>query len=100
MCSKQDRPGPLKLVQRVLPRKGGLSVFYPLDIFKTDSDGSVLWRGAEENLVAAKRRIEQLSLSAPGDYLVLNQYTGRQVLITQFRKDANETCTEPIGVAF
>ena len=29
-------------------------MFFPLDIFKTDSDGSVLWSGAAEDFVAAK----------------------------------------------
>jgi len=33
-------------------------MFYPLDIFKTDSDGSVLWRGAVESVEAAKARIQ------------------------------------------
>jgi hypothetical protein len=56
-------------------------MFYPLDIFKTDSDGSVLWRGAEENLIAAKRRIEKLALSSPGEYLILDQHTGQRVLV-------------------
>ena len=53
-------------------------MFYPLDIFKTDSDGSVLWRGAAEDLVAAKKCIEKLALSAPGEYLILNQRTGQR----------------------
>jgi hypothetical protein len=56
-------------------------MFYPLDIFKTDSDGSVLWRGAAETLVAAKARIQSFALSSPGEYLVLNQHTGDRVSI-------------------
>ena len=57
-------------------------MFYPLDIFKTDSDGSVLWRGAAETLAAAKACIKKLALSAPGEYLLLEQHTGDQVRIT------------------
>ena len=53
-------------------------MFQPLDIFKTDSDGSVLWRGAAEDFVAAKRRIEKLALSSPGEYLILDQKTGQR----------------------
>jgi len=57
-------------------------VSYPLDIFKTDSDGGVLWRGAPENLVAAEACIKKFAISSPGQYLVLNQHTGQRVLIT------------------
>jgi hypothetical protein len=56
-------------------------MFHPLDnfdIFKTDSDGAVLWRGTAENFVAAKKRIEKLALAAPGEYLILNQRTGQR----------------------
>jgi hypothetical protein len=44
-----------------------VSMFYPLDIFKTESDGGVLWRGAAETLVAAKACIKKKknSLSLP-----------------------------------
>ena len=57
-------------------------MFYPLDIFKTDSDGGVLWRGAAETLVAAKACINKLAVSSPGEYLVLDQHTGNEVRIT------------------
>ena len=70
-----------KLLQRVLSERE-VPMFYPLDIFKTDSDGGVLWRGAEENLIAAKRRIEKLALSSPGEYLIFDHHTGRRVLVT------------------
>jgi hypothetical protein len=56
-------------------------MFQPLDIFKTDSDGSVLWRGAVESLVAAKLRIQRLALSSPGEYLIVDQLTGEHVLV-------------------
>ena len=56
-------------------------MFSPLDIFKTDSDGGVLWRGAAEDFVSAKRCIEKLALSAPGEYLILNQRTGRRMRV-------------------
>jgi len=57
-------------------------MFYPLDVFKTDSDGSVLWRGAAEDFVAAKAWIQKLAASAPGEYLILDQKTGQRVLVT------------------
>jgi hypothetical protein len=56
-------------------------MFYPLDIFKTDSDGSILWRGAVETFVAARARIHTLALSSPGEYLIFDQYTGQRILV-------------------
>jgi hypothetical protein len=53
-------------------------MFHPLDIFETDSDGGVLWRGAAEDFKAARRFIEGLALSASGEYLILNQHTGQR----------------------
>jgi hypothetical protein len=70
------------LVQRCLSEREVSAMFYPLDIFKTDPDGSVLWRGAAETLVAAKARIQSLALSSPGEYLILDQHTGQRVLVT------------------
>jgi hypothetical protein len=56
-------------------------MFQPLDIFKTDLDSGVLWRGAAEDIVSAKRCIEKLALSSPGEYLVLD-HTGNRVPVT------------------
>jgi hypothetical protein len=56
-------------------------MFYPLDpldIFKINLDGSVLWCGAAKDFVAAKRFIEKLALSVSGEYLILNQQTGQR----------------------
>ena len=53
-------------------------MFYPLDIFKSDSDG-LLWCGAAETLVAAKRCINKLGVSSPGEYFVLDQQTGARI---------------------
>jgi hypothetical protein len=56
-------------------------MFYPLDIFETDSDGGVLWRGAAETFIAAKTIIKKLAASSPGEYLILDQHTGQRVSI-------------------
>jgi hypothetical protein len=56
-------------------------MFYPLDIFKTDSGGGVLWRGTAETLIAAKAHIQELAASSPGEYLILDQKTGQQVFV-------------------
>ena len=55
---------------------------YPLEIFKTEPDGGVLWRGAARDFESAKASVKKLALSSPGEYLVLDQHTGQRVLIT------------------
>jgi hypothetical protein len=57
-------------------------MLHPLDIFKTDPDGSVLWLGAVASVAAAKAHIEKLGRSSPGEYLILHQVTGDKVCIT------------------
>jgi hypothetical protein len=54
------------LVQKGFQEREVSAMFYPLDIFKTDSDGSILWRGAAETFVAAKAFIKKLAASSPG----------------------------------
>ena len=58
-------------------------MFQPLDVFKTYSDGSVIWRGAAETFRAAKAYIKELAASSPGEYLVLDQSTGSRVFVTR-----------------
>ena len=55
-----------------------------LDIFKIDSGGRVIWRGAAERFVAAKAQIQMLTLnclSSPGEYIILDYDTGHRVLV-------------------
>lgn len=54
-------------------------MFHSLDIFKTDPDGGVLWRGAAETSGAAKVLIAKLAVSSPGEYLIFDQITGNKV---------------------
>ena len=56
-------------------------MFPSLDIFKTYSDGSVVWCGTENSFIAAKRRVEKLALLSPGEYLILNQLTGDRIRV-------------------
>lgn len=80
-CPKRDRQGGTKLVEKCL-EKGEVTLMLPsYDIFKIDSGGSVLWRGAVESFEAAKACIQELALSSPGEYLVLDQHTGHKVCV-------------------
>jgi hypothetical protein len=57
-------------------------MFQPLDIFKTDSNGTLLWRGAAETWVAAKASVKKLALSSPGEYFIFDQHTRQRVRVT------------------
>jgi hypothetical protein len=57
-------------------------MFQPLDIFKTDSSGTLLWRGAAETWVAAKASVKKLALSSPGEYFIFDQHTRQRVRVT------------------
>jgi hypothetical protein len=49
----------------------------PYDIFRIESSG-VLWCGAAAAIETAQDRIQELSFSSPGSYLIFNQNTGRR----------------------
>jgi len=51
-----------------------------LDIFKIDSDGGVLWRGAVKSFAVAQARIQMLGLSSPGEYIILDEDSGQRLL--------------------
>ena len=53
----------------------------PLDIFKKQHDGTLLWKGTAENLEIAKLSVRVLANTSPGHYLVVHQGTGEQILI-------------------
>jgi hypothetical protein len=64
-------------------------MFHPLDIFEIDSNGGILWRGAAVDFKAARGFIEQLALSASGEYLILNQHTGQRQRVRVGCRDFN-----------
>ena len=51
------------------------------DIFRTATDGSVLWLESAADLEAAKIRVKELAASLPADYLIQNQSTGQRIAI-------------------
>ena len=54
---------------------------HPLDIFKIESDGQLLWQGAVESFAAAKARILELTMASPGEYILLDQNAGHRALL-------------------
>jgi hypothetical protein len=56
------------------PVNGGCPMHAPLDIFKKDVRGNLIWLDCVVDLDAARSRINQLALT-PGEYFVFDQRT-------------------------
>ena len=56
-------------------------MLFHLDIFKTGTDGQLLWRAAVESFAAAKARIQELMMVSPGEYIILDENTGHRALL-------------------
>ena len=61
-------------------RKGSQTVLAPLDIFKMQ-EGSYVWKAAAENFELAKSKVKQLATTAPGQYMIFSQTTGKKIVI-------------------
>jgi hypothetical protein len=61
-----------------------------LDIFRIES-GGVLWREAVTTIETAKARIQELALSSPGNYLIVNQKTGERITVMPGSTAPNRT---------
>jgi hypothetical protein len=55
----------------------------PFDIFRMNS-GYVLWCEAAATVEIAQERIQELTLSSPGGYLIFNQQTGQPIPANRF----------------
>jgi hypothetical protein len=51
------------------------------DIFRTETNGGVLWIESAATLESAKARVQELGKRSPGEYLLLNQETGNKLVI-------------------
>ena len=56
-----------------------------LDLFRRNEDGEFIWLEAGEDLKAAKLRLQELSASAPGEYLLFDRATAQ--IIERLRKE-------------
>jgi len=43
--------------------------------------GTYLWKGTAETFELAKTKVKQLVTTAPGDYLIFSQTTGKKTII-------------------
>jgi hypothetical protein len=53
----------------------------PLDIFKLENDGSIVWKGIAETLEIAKLSVKTLAETSPGDYLIFSPATGEKTVV-------------------
>ena len=53
----------------------------PYDIFQSETDGSVLWRGSAATLDEAKSRVQELAASVPGQYIILSRLNGSKMVV-------------------
>jgi hypothetical protein len=53
----------------------------PFDIFKSEDDGGLVWKGTAETLETAKLSVKVLMASSPGSYIIHSQKTGHQTRV-------------------
>jgi hypothetical protein len=53
---------------------------HPIDIFQMENAG-VRWLESAPNLEHAKTRVKEFAANSPGEYVVLDQKTGNQIVI-------------------
>jgi hypothetical protein len=53
----------------------------PLDIYKFENDGTILWKGTAETLEIAKLSVKMLAETSPGDYLIFSPATGEKTVV-------------------
>jgi hypothetical protein len=56
-----------------------------LDLFRRNKDGNYIWLEAGGDLKAAKLRLQELSASAPGEYLLFDRSTAQ--IVERLRND-------------
>jgi hypothetical protein len=59
----------------------------PLDIFKLEPDGQLVWKGTAEDLVTAKLNVKVLATNSPADYIIYSQQTGDKTIV---KRDTEE----------
>ena|SRR6266436_382939 len=56
-------------------------MFPPLDIFRTESDGELVWLATADTLTQARSQVGTLMLRNPADYVIYSQETGRKSIV-------------------
>jgi hypothetical protein len=56
-------------------------VITPFDIFRVESGNKILWLTAADDLETAKKHVEALMKTNPGEYLIRSLKTGHRITI-------------------
>jgi hypothetical protein len=54
----------------------------PVDIFRMEADGQMMWLGAAESLGEAKARVQEFAKSWAADYMIVNLKSGLKLTIS------------------
>jgi hypothetical protein len=68
------------------------------DIFQVELDGSFLWQGLAADIEEAKRRVKELQLSMPSQYMVVSLRTGSKLFIDCDAPSGQQSATAPAGI--
>jgi hypothetical protein len=64
------------------PNTGPKKMIPPLDVFRREKDGTLIWKCTAINLDAAKLSIKKLAAASPGEYEILHHQSGERIVIT------------------
>jgi hypothetical protein len=56
-------------------------VIAPFDIFRLESRNTVVWLAAVDDLETAKKQVEDLLKTNPGEYIIRSLKTGHKILM-------------------
>jgi hypothetical protein len=55
--------------------------FPPFDIFRTEEEGNLLWRGTAASFDEAKALVHEWAKSTPGEYVIVSLATGSRIVL-------------------
>ena len=71
----------------------------PFDIFQTATDGNVRWLESAATLQGATARIQAWRTPQPSEYLILDQKTGRKIVVKPDGVAAQLQSNDPRAIA-
>ena len=63
------------------PRENAKPAVPPFDIFRTEDEGSLLWRGTAASIDEAKALVHEWAKLTPGEYVIVSLATGSRLVL-------------------
>jgi hypothetical protein len=96
---EQNRQPKDKVNKAVAPSTDPLQVMNSsFDIFQVESDGGFLWQGLAADIEDAKRRVKELQVSMPSQYMVVSLRTGSKLFIDCTGPSGQQNATAHAGI--